>query len=170
MSRLEIVLQRVLGVIAAVILFAMMMLTAVDVIGRYLFNRPVNGGFEVTEIMLAALIYCGLPLVSARREHIVIDTFDPFFSRRFKRALDVIAEILCTIAFGGMAVLIFQRAERIAGYGDTTSVLKLPLAPFAYIVAVMIAITALIHLWLIFVPQTAHTVAADAAADMKSAQ
>ena len=170
MSRLEIVLQRVLGVIAAVILFAMMMLTAVDVIGRYLFNRPVNGGFEVTEIMLAALIYCGLPLVSARREHIVIDTFDPFFSRRFKRALDVIAEILCTIAFGGMAVLIFQRAERIAGYGDTTSVLKLPLAPFAYIVAVMIAITALIHLWLIFVPHPAHTVAADAAADMKSAQ
>ena len=169
MSRLEIVLQRVLGVIAAVILFAMMMLTAVDVIGRYLFNRPVNGGFEVTEIMLAALIYCGLPLVSARREHIVIDTFDPFFSRRFKRALDVIAEILCTIAFGGMAVLIFQRAERIASYGDTTSVLKLPLAPFAYIVAAMIAITALIHLWLIFVPQTAH-VAADVAADIENAR
>ena len=95
MSRLEVVLQRVLGVLAAAILFAMMLLTAVDVLGRYLFNRPVNGGFEVTEIMLATLIYCGLPLVSARREHIVIDTFDPFFSRAFKRALDVIAEILC---------------------------------------------------------------------------
>jgi len=169
MCRLETVLQRVLGALAAVILFAMMMLTAVDVIGRYLFSRPVNGGFEVTEILLAALIYCGLPLVSARREHIVIDTFDPFFSPRFKRALDVIAEILCTIAFGGTAVLIFQRAERIASYGDTTSVLKLPLAPFAYIVAVMIAITALIHLWLIFVPQTAH-VAADVAADIENAR
>ncbi|HEY2188837.1 MAG TPA: TRAP transporter small permease, partial [Caldimonas sp.] len=103
MSRPEIVLQRVLGVLAAAILFFMMLLTAVDVIGRYLFNTPVNGGFEVTEIMLAALIYCGLPLVSARREHIVIDTFDPFFSRGFKRFLDIVAEILCTIAFGGIA-------------------------------------------------------------------
>ena len=28
-------------------------------------------------MLLAALIYCGLPLVSQRREHIVIDTFDP---------------------------------------------------------------------------------------------
>lgn len=168
MSRLELVLQRVLGVIAAAILFAMMLLTAVDVIGRYLFNRPVNGGFEVTEIMLAALIYCGLPLVSARREHIVIDTFDPFFPHAFKRALDVLAELLCAIAFGGMAMLIFERAERIASYGDTTSVLKLPLAPFAYIVAAMIAITALIHLRLLFVPQKAH-VAADAAADMQMA-
>ncbi|HEX4236020.1 MAG TPA: TRAP transporter small permease [Caldimonas sp.] len=169
MNRFEVILQRVLGVLAAAILFFMMMLTAVDVIGRYLFDAPVNGGFEVTEIMLAALIYCGLPLVSARREHIVIDTFDPFFSRRFKRALDVIAEILCTIAFGGTAILIFLRAERIAAYGDTTNVLKLPLAPFAYVMAAMIAITALIHLWLIFVPQTAH-VAADAAADMHNVQ
>jgi TRAP-type C4-dicarboxylate transport system permease small subunit len=169
MSRPEIILQRVLGVLAAAILFFMMLLTAVDVIGRYLFNTPVNGGFEVTEIMLAALIYCGLPLVSARREHIVIDTFDPFFSRGFKRFLDIVAEILCTIAFGGIAFLIFLRAERIAGYGDTTNVLKLPLAPVAYVMAAMLAITALIHLWLIFVPQAGH-VAADTAADLHNAQ
>ena len=59
----------------------MMLVTAVDVAGRYLFNKPIAGGFELTEILLAALIYCGLPLVSARRDHIVIDTFDPLFSR-----------------------------------------------------------------------------------------
>ena len=63
------------------VLFVMMMLTAVDVVGRYVLNRPVAGGFEITEMMLAALIYCGLPLVSQRREHIVIDTFDHFMSR-----------------------------------------------------------------------------------------
>ena len=43
----------------------MMMITAVDVAGRYLFNKPLAGGFELTEMLLAALIYCGLPLVSA---------------------------------------------------------------------------------------------------------
>ena len=59
----------------------MMMVTVVDVAGRYLFNKPLNGGFEITEMMLAALIYCGLPLVSQRREHIVVDTFEPFMSR-----------------------------------------------------------------------------------------
>ena len=81
MKRFDIVLQRTLGVTSAVVLFAMMTITAVDVAGRYLFNRPIAGGFELTEILLAALIYCGLPLVSARREHIVIDTFDPLFSQ-----------------------------------------------------------------------------------------
>ena len=37
-------------------------------------------------------------------------------------------------------------------YGDTTSVLKIPLAPVAYVMATMIVIAALIHIALIFVP------------------
>ena len=152
MRRYDVWLQRVLGVAAAAVLFGMMMVTAVDVVGRYLFNKPVIGGFEITEIMLATLIYCGLPLVSLRREHIVIDTFDPFFSPRVKRGLDLAAEVVCALTFGGIGVLVFLRARRVAGYGDTTTVLLLPLAPVAYLMAVMIMITALIHLWLVFAP------------------
>ena len=133
----------------------MMMITAVDVAGRYLFNRPIGGGFELTEILLAALIYCGLPLVSARREHIVIDTFDPLFSQGVKRVLDMVAEVICAIALAGVGWLIFLRAGRVAEYGDTTSVLKLPLAPVVYLMAVMITIAAIIHLLLILVPHSA---------------
>jgi TRAP-type C4-dicarboxylate transport system permease small subunit len=132
-----------------------MMITTIDVVGRYGFNRPLNGGFEVTEMMLAALIYCALPLVSMRREHIIIDTFDPFMPRRMKRALDVGADIVCALILGVMGYLIFRRAARVADYGDTTSVLKLPLAPLAYLMGVMIVVAALIHLWLIFVPHAA---------------
>ena len=44
---------------------------------------------------------------------------------------------------------------RVAEYGDTTSVLKLPLAPVAYLMGAMIVVAALIHLVLIFVPHAA---------------
>jgi TRAP-type transport system small permease protein len=145
-------LETALGAISAAVLFAMMIVTAVDVAGRYLFSMPLPGGFELTEMMLAALIYCGLPLVSRRREHIVIDTFDPWMSRWVKRGLDMIAEIVCALALGGIGWLIFRRAARVADYGDTTAVLKLPLAPVAYLMATMIVVTAVIHLTLIFVP------------------
>ena len=124
-------LQTGLGVTSAVVLFLMMAITAVDVAGRYLLNMPLPGGFELTELLLAALIYCGLPLVSWRREHIVIDTFDPFFPPRLKRALDIVAEVICAATLSGMGYLIFVRAVRVAEYGDTTTVLKLPLAPRA---------------------------------------
>ncbi|MEO7244726.1 MAG: TRAP transporter small permease [Rubrivivax sp.] len=148
-------LELVLGFTSAVVLFLMMMVTTVDVVGRYLFNKPLNGGFEITEMMLAALIYCALPLVSQRREHIVIDTFDPLMSARVKRALDVLAEIICALTLGGLGYLIFQRAARVASYGDTTNVLLLPLAPVAYLMGTMIVVAALIHLGLIFVPHRA---------------
>ena len=145
-------LEAALGATSGTVLFLMMMITAVDVVGRYVFNKPLNGGFEVTEMLLAALIYCGLPLVSQRREHIVIDTFDPLMSARVKRALDVVAEIVCSLTLGGIGYLIFRRAARVAEYGDTTNVLKLPLAPVAYVMGTMIIIACLIHVSLIFVP------------------
>ena len=145
-------LEGALSLTSGTVLFLMMMITAVDVIGRYVFNRPLAGGFEITEMLLAALIYCGLPLVSQRREHIVIDTFDPLMSARVKRGLDVLAEVVCSLTLGGIGYLIFRRAARVAEYGDTTSVLKWPLAPVAYLMGTMIVIACLIHLSLIFVP------------------
>jgi TRAP-type C4-dicarboxylate transport system permease small subunit len=145
-------LEGALSLTSGTVLFLMMMITAVDVIGRYVFNRPLAGGFEITEMLLAALIYCGLPLVSQRREHIVIDTFDPLMSARVKRGLDVLAEVVCSITLGGIGYLIFRRAARVAEYGDTTSVLKWPLAPVAYLMGTMILIACLIHVSLIFVP------------------
>ncbi|MDQ6681610.1 MAG: TRAP transporter small permease [Pseudomonadota bacterium] len=145
-------LESVLGAVSATVLFLMMLVTAVDVIGRYVFNQPLNGGFELTEMMLAALIYCGLPLVSQRREHIVIDTFDPLMSRRVKRALDMFAEVVCSLTLGGIGYLIFRRAARVAEYGDTTNVLRLPLAPVAYLMGTMILVACVIHLSLVFVP------------------
>ena len=154
-ARLGRSLETLLGAISGSVLFLMMVVTAVDVAGRYLFNMPLAGGFELTELMLAALIYCGLPLVSKRREHIVIDTFDPLMSKRVKRGLDVFADIVCSLTLAGIGFLIFRRAVRVAEYGDTTSVLRLPLAPLAYAMGTMIVVAALIHLWLIFVPHAA---------------
>ena len=152
LTRFIAALQAGLSATSAAVLFLMMAITAVDVTGRYVFNKPLPGGFEMTELLLAALIYCGLPLVSWRREHIVIDTFDRYFPPRLKRALDVIAEVICAATLAGVGYLIFRRAARVAEYGDTTNVLKLPLAPIVYLMGAMIVVAALIHLSLILVP------------------
>ena len=131
----------------------MMMLTAVDVAGRYLFNKPLTGGFELTEMMLAALIYCGLPLVSHaprahRRRHLRPDYVDA----RQARASTSFADSSAPPTLAGLGCLIFRRAVRVAEYGDTTSVLKLPLAPRRLPDGHDDRGRRAIHLWLIFVP------------------
>jgi TRAP-type C4-dicarboxylate transport system permease small subunit len=150
-------LQRTLGYFAAAVLFLMMIVTAVDVVGRYFFNKPLAGGFEITEIGLALLIYCALPLVSARREHIVIDTFDVFMSQGVKTFLNRLSDVVCFVALSGVGYILFKRAVRVAEYGDTTHVLLLPLAPVVYTMSGMIVIAGLMHLVLIFIPHTEQT-------------
>lgn len=64
------VLQNTLGVGAALLLFSLILVTCVDVIGRYFFSAPLRGAFEITELLLAALVFTALPLTTERREHI----------------------------------------------------------------------------------------------------
>lgn len=139
-------LELSLGVLAAVVLFAMMTLTFVDVILRYWFNAPIMGSFEVTEILMAVLIFCGLPLVSRRGEHVAIDTFDPFLPRLLQRTLPVLMNLACAAMLGGVAWLLAGRAARFAEAGDLTQTLKIAIAPFVWLMAALTLVTALVHL------------------------
>ena len=81
-SRWERHADSLLGAAASTILMAMMLLTVVDVVARYVFNRPLRGAFEVTELLLAVLIFAGLPLVSHANEHVTMDFIDRLLARR----------------------------------------------------------------------------------------
>jgi len=61
------------GLLAAVALFAIMVLTLVDVSGRKLLSSSVPGSLELTELLMVVVIFAGLPLVSLRGEHVVFD-------------------------------------------------------------------------------------------------
>src|SRR4030066_331803 len=59
-------------------LFVLMMLGAADVVGRYLFNSPIQGTMEVSELLLAGIVFFGWAYTQAARGHITVDLF---FSR-----------------------------------------------------------------------------------------
>ena len=53
-------------------LTALVLITVVDVFGRYLLGIPLPGTSEITEIILGILIYIGLPYISKKEEHISV--------------------------------------------------------------------------------------------------
>jgi TRAP-type C4-dicarboxylate transport system permease small subunit len=142
----------VLGVAASVILVCMMLLTFVDVVARYLFNFPLRGGFEVTELMLLVLIFAGLPLVSHADEHVTMDFIDRMLPLRWRRALARAVHACCAAVMFFLAWQMRIKAGTIAGYGDTTDVLKITVGPFVYFMAAMILLAGLVHLYKIFDP------------------
>ena len=135
-----------LGIAASAILFCMMTLTFVDVVLRYVFNRPLRGGFEVTELMLLALIFAGLPLVTHAGEHVTMDLIDRWLDARARNALTRLMEAVSAALMFALTWFMWIKATRIAGYGDTTDVLRIAVGPFVYFMVAMILLSGLIHL------------------------
>ena len=141
-----------LGVAASALLFGMMVLTFLDVVGRYLLNRPIRGAFEVTELALLVLIFAGLPLVSHADEHVTMDFIDRILPARAARAWVRAMHAVCAAIMFFLAWQVWIKAGRIAGYGDTTDVLRIVIGPFVYFMSVMIGLTGLVHVFKMFVP------------------
>jgi len=133
----------------------MMVLTFADVVARYLLNWPIRGGFEITELTLLVLIFAGLPLVSHADEHVTMDFIDrllpPWLLQLWVRAMHAI----CAALMFFLAWQAWIKATKISSYGDTTDVLRITVGPFVYFMAAMIALTALMHVYKIFVPGAA---------------
>jgi TRAP-type C4-dicarboxylate transport system permease small subunit len=144
------VIAPLLGTIAGILLFCLMTLTCVDVIGRYFFNTPVTGGFELTEMMLAALIFFGLPLVTIRNEHIMVDLLDPVTPDWMLRIQHVVSCLVCAVATGYLAWRLWLRAVNMAAAGETTAQLKLKIPYLTFSMSVLMGLTALALLILAF--------------------
>ncbi|RII83024.1 TRAP transporter small permease [Neopusillimonas maritima] len=85
-------------------LLAMVFLTFADVIGRRFFGAPIYGAHDITEHLMALIVFSGLPLLTSARGHLVVDLFDRFVmtnAMRWWRGLTtlLIAVILALIGY-----------------------------------------------------------------------
>ena len=142
--------DRVLGVVAALALVGMVLLTCVDVIGRYVLNRPLTGAFELSEMAMGALVFASLPLVTLRRQQVTVDLLDWLIPAGWRTAQDAIANLvaaLCTVAIGWR---LWVKAQDMLRTGETTATLKIPVYPLVYYMAVLSFLTAAVMLAMIW--------------------
>jgi TRAP-type C4-dicarboxylate transport system permease small subunit len=139
-------LQNSLGAGAALILFSLILVTCVDVVGRYFFSAPLSGAFEITEILLAALVFMALPLTTERKEHIEVDLINVVLSDTIKRYLSVFAGLFSAALLATFAWRLAMHAMSAAENGATTNALGIPLAPFGYLAAFSCLVSAAIAL------------------------
>jgi TRAP-type C4-dicarboxylate transport system permease small subunit len=139
--------ELLLGAAAAAILMAMMLITVVDVVARYVFSRPLRGAFEITELMLVVLIFAGLPLVSFTDEHAVMDFIDRLLGSRGQRRLERWVQTANGVFMLLLAWLVWRKANTIWAYRDATDVLRILYGPFVYFMAGTLGLAGLIHLY-----------------------
>jgi TRAP-type transport system small permease protein len=155
-ARLKSLLAALAGALAALALFGIMALTLVDVLGRKVISTSVPGSLELTELLMVVVIFAGLPLVSLRGEHVVFDSLDPLLEQAVRRAQGLAVDLIVATLLAGMAWLMWDKAGQMASFGDTTAQLKIPQAPFVYLMSGLLALTAAVHLLLALAPTTHH--------------
>jgi TRAP-type C4-dicarboxylate transport system permease small subunit len=145
-SRLWTALDHALKVVMATLLFAMMAITAVDVVGRYLLSAPVPGGFEIVQYLMAIVVFASLPLTTAADSHLTVSLIGNRLTGEVKRAHRI---FVLTFSSAAMLVIAWRMAEQAATLARSQQVsgfLQLPLAPVAWAMSILAALAALIVL------------------------
>jgi TRAP-type transport system small permease protein len=135
--------ETMLGVLVALLLFAMMIVTVVDVVGRYFLSQPLPGAYELTEIMLAMAVFTGLPLVCLREEHISVALLTDRLTPGLQNLHASLASLIGSMIFGVVSWELIAHANRLASYGDTTVFLRIPKGPLGYAMAACAALAAI---------------------------
>ncbi len=122
---------------AALVLFVLMALTCVDVVGRYLFNSPLHGGTEMTEIGLAVMVFAAMPVITWRGGHIVVDLLDRFLGSKVVKVLSLLAALVMSSSLYFLAMRIFELGERSIRRGVVTEFLAMPSGYIVQYIAIM---------------------------------
>lgn len=121
-------------------LLAMMILTFVDVVGRYAFRAPIFGSSEMISYLLAVTVFAGLAVVTGERNHVTIALFEGWRADRLAGTVRrMFAQGFCCAAMAALAVELFRHAGRMIADRTSTIVLEWSLWPLVAAMAAMAA-------------------------------
>ena len=122
--------SNILSFIGMGMLLVLMVLGTADVIGRYLFNKPITGTLEISEILMAGMVFFGWPYTQAVMGHVRVDLIVSRFPRRAQALTDFISTLLALALF---SLIVWRGIETAISYwhsNRTIDILYIPIFPF----------------------------------------
>src|SRR5262249_15947991 len=118
--------------IAAVALALIAVVTFCDVIARKVFNSGFTFTVEMTEMLMALIVFLGVGLVTHQRGHIVVDVLTLRLSERSRVWLGLVTNLL---SLGFVLLMVWRmwvQAAFISSKGDITPIWNIPFWPIPY--------------------------------------
>jgi TRAP-type transport system small permease protein len=131
---------------AGIMLAAMMFLTFFDVGGRNLVNKPIIGSYEITEFMMVLLVAFGLSFCARHKGHIRVDVILAYASRKTTRWFNIIAYAFSLIFYILITWQGWLNAWSNLSGKSVSTILLVPIYPFAFLLVIGAALTALVFL------------------------
>jgi TRAP-type C4-dicarboxylate transport system permease small subunit len=129
----------VLKLIGAVALTAMMMLTVVDVIGRF-FKSPIFGSVELVGFLATIIVAAALPYTYKMDGHVGVEILVRLLSEKTQTWIDVVTRSITLILFILITWQMFLYAHDITKTGEVSMNLEFPIYYIVYLLAVALLI------------------------------
>ena len=140
-------IQQAVSLLLVVMLSAIVALTFTDVIGRRLFNTPVFGANDITEHLMAVIIFSGLPLLTARRGHLSIDLLDHWLLQPKWRAWHKAVDVLIAAVLGLTAWQYYVSIQEAIDFDEVSPALSIPRAWMYAFISLTTALAAVLALF-----------------------
>lgn len=134
-------MQRGTAILTGALLLALTGVTLIDVLGRYFFSHPLSGASELTELLVMAVVFAGLPAICLDDGHITVDLFTSHLAGRASTVQIMATRLVVAMVLAVVAWQLWLHGTRLGSYGETTIYLRIPLEPVAKIAAVISAVS-----------------------------
>lgn len=126
------------GLIAAFV----MTVTFVGVVMRYLFRKPLMGGFEMIEIGMGLIVFSALPFMVRRNGNISVSVLSDLFPPLLSRITECAGQVVGALMMAFISWRVWLQGERLLTYNEVTMELRVPKGMIAQGMSVLLAITA----------------------------
>tara|TARA_B100000686_G_scaffold309473_1_gene351419 strand:+ start:72 stop:641 length:570 start_codon:yes stop_codon:yes gene_type:complete len=137
------IFNKILLTSCVLFLSILVIITVMDVFGRYLLDLPLPGASELTEIILAILIYIGLPYICRDEGHVTVSIISNNIKYTLARAHSIIINALVCIILFIIGLQLIAFGINLNSYNDITTFLEIPKAPIAFILAFLTLLASL---------------------------
>ncbi|MFA6265885.1 MAG: TRAP transporter small permease [Pseudolabrys sp.] len=127
-------------------LLVLALMTTLDIGSRWLFGAPIHGVNDVSAIVMAVVMAACVPANLASRQNITVEFLGNMLGPRGKAFFDGFGGLFTLAFIGVMAWQFVPYAIEVTKSGQTTWVLKLPIAPGWWIATALLLISVPVQL------------------------
>jgi TRAP-type C4-dicarboxylate transport system permease small subunit len=142
-ERLAINGTRRLALLAGCLLLGIAIVTATDALLRDFLGRPLRGTFEATELVLAVIIFFGLPYTGLTDAHVSVDFLTSRLGRRTQYVLIAVNAVVCAVLMGVITLQLTALTAEFLATKRTTITMRIPIFPCILPVTVAAGLAAL---------------------------
>jgi TRAP-type C4-dicarboxylate transport system permease small subunit len=139
--------------LASIILVVLMFITTADVIGRYFFNQPLTGVFDLTHFAVLIMVFFGLAYCGIKGGHVAIELLYDKLDQPIAKVLDQLINLVGALLFMVIAWRTVIQSLDIIEFKESSQLLLIPYYPFYWLVSFGCVMFAIVMFLRIFVPE-----------------